>query len=164
MAEKMLRGKEPLTLWKGANGGPGGHLYRGGLLDPEVVDADDRKRLIAEGFLDLVVRKGESFVLAEDTDTGDKGDPVTVGDSGLVPDSETDNGTVNTPAETVADPELETRRAAARAKLPADGSMPKASNGQDVWVEYLVRDGGSYDDLVKQDKDELIKLAKSRQS
>ncbi|MEV0214288.1 hypothetical protein [Micromonospora sp. NPDC050695] len=164
MAEKLLRGKAPLTLWKGANGAAGGHLYRGGLLDPETVDADDRKRLIDEGFLDVVVRKGESFVLAEDTDTGDKGDPVTVGDAGLVPKSETDNGTVNTPTEPVADPELETRRAAARAKLPADGSAPKSSHGQDVWVEYHVAQGGNYDDLAKQDKAELIKLAQSRQS
>lgn len=164
MAEKLLRGKAPLTLWQGANGAAGGHLYRGGLLDPETVDADDRKRLINEGFLDVVVRKGESFVLAEDTDTGDKGDPVTVGDAGLVPESETDNGTVNTPTEPVADPERETRRAAARAKLPVDGSAPKASNGQDVWVEYHVAQGGNYDDLAKQDRDELIKLAKSRQS
>lgn len=163
MAEKFLRGKAPLTLWKGANGGAGGHLYRGGLLDLEAVDADDRKRLVQDGFLDLVVRNGEQFVLAQDTDTGDQGDPLTVGDNGLVPESETDNGTVNTPAETVADPELETRRAAAREKLPADGSMPKPQNGHDVWVEYHVAQGGNYDDLVKQDKQDLIDLAKSRQ-
>ncbi|MFI1194074.1 hypothetical protein ACH4T9_12565 [Micromonospora sp. NPDC020750] len=163
MTEKMLRGKGPLTIWKGANGGPGGHLYRGGVLDPKAVDADDRERLIREGFLDVVVRRGESFVLAEDSDTGDKGDPVTVGDNGVVPESEKDNGTVNTPAQTVADPEAETRRAAARTKLPADGSMPKSTHGHDVWVEYHVAQGGDYDDLVKQDKADLVKLAQQRQ-
>lgn len=62
------------------------------------------------------------------------------------------------------DPEVAQKRAAARAKLPADGSAPKASNGQDVWVEYHVAQGGDYADLAKQDRDELIKLAKSRQS
>ena len=164
MAEKMLRGKAPLTVWRGANGGPGGSLYRGGVLDPKLVDADDRDRLVTEGFLDWVVRDGESWKLAEDTDTGDKGDPVTIGDAGLPPADEQDNGTVNTPAETPADPELETRRAAARAKLPADGSAPKASHGQDVWVEYLVAQGGNYDDLAKQDKKELQELAARRES
>jgi hypothetical protein len=59
---------------------------------------------------------------------------------------------------------VEARRAAARAKLPAGGGLPKANHGQDVWVEYHVAQGGSYDDLVKQDKQALIDLAKSRQS
>lgn len=56
------------------------------------------------------------------------------------------------------------RRAAARAKLPADGSAPDGRASKDVWVEYHVAQGGSYDDLVKQDKAELVKLAQQRQS
>ncbi|WP_328344805.1 hypothetical protein [Micromonospora sp. NBC_00421] len=58
---------------------------------------------------------------------------------------------------------LATKRAAARGKLPTDGSPPKSSHGQDVWVEYHVAQGGSYDDLAGQDKQALIDLAKSRQ-
>jgi len=163
MAEKLLRGKAPLTVWRGANDGPGGQLYRGGLIDARLVDADDRKRLIAEGFLELVVRDGEDFKLAEDTNTGQAGDPVTIGDASVADPDEPDPGKVNTAADTVADPELEARRAEARSKLPADGSAPDGRASQAVWVEYLVREGGNYDDLASQDKAELTKLAKARQ-
>ncbi|MET8278270.1 hypothetical protein [Micromonospora sp. NPDC005174] len=63
------------------------------------------------------------------------------------------------------DPEVEQKRAAARAKLPADGSAPKSSHGIDVWVEYLVGQGYDYAQVSKeQDKQVLIDLAKSRQS
>ena len=162
MTEKLLRGKQPLTVWRGANGGPGGNLYRGGLLDPKQVDSDDMKRLVAEGFLEFVVRDGESFVLADDTDTGQKGDPVTVGDNGLVPESEVDNGTVNPPTTPVENPELETKRAEARAKLPADGSPPKATHGEDVWIEYAVKQGIDRGEAEKAGKDELRKLLTSK--
>lgn len=77
-----------------------------------------------------------------------------------------EQGAQGTPEDTTRRSEAdatEARRAAARAKLPADGSPPKASNGQDVWVEYHVAQGGNYDDLVKQDKPELIRLAEQRQ-
>lgn len=60
--------------------------------------------------------------------------------------------------------EVDEKRAAARAKLPTDGSAPKSSHGQDVWVEYLVANGSAYDDVAKADKAELMKLAQSRQS
>lgn len=43
--------------------------------------------------------------------------------------------------ESVADPELLTKRSAAAAKLPADGSAPKNAHGEDVWMEYAVRKG-----------------------
>lgn len=159
MAEKMLRGKQPLTIWRGVNGGAGGHLYRGGLLDPDIVDPDDRKRLVDEGFLDVVVRKGESFVLAEDSDTGDKGDPVTVGDNGLVPESEQgDNGTTNTPANPVSDPGAEAKQAEARSKLPVDGSAPHANAGEDVWIEYAVKQGLDRTEAAKAGKAELKKV------
>ncbi len=62
-------------------------------------------------------------------------------------------------------PEVAQKRAAAREKLPADGSAPKAQNGIDVWVEYLVDQGYDYAQVSKeQDKQVLIDLAKSRQS
>lgn len=163
MAEKFLRSKAPLTVYRGANDGPGGQVYRNSTVDYRLVDPDDRKRLINEGFFEVVVRSGEGFVLAEDTDDGNKGDPVTVADASIADPDEPDPGKVNTPAETAADPELETRRAEARTKLPADGSAPHHNAGQAVWVEYLVAQGGRYEDLASQDKADLQAIAKARQ-
>lgn len=62
------------------------------------------------------------------------------------------------------DADVAERRAAARAKLPDGGAMPDGRASQAVWVEYLTANGGSYDDLKDVDKDELVKLAKQRQS
>lgn len=181
MTDKFLRGKAPLTIWRGAMSGPGGHLYRGGLLEPNQVDPKNRDRLVAEGFLEWVVRDGEQFKLAEDTSTGEKGDPVTVGDSGVVPASETDPGTVNltgmelaeaarlaevaaesdAAAMARADAEVAEKRAAAKAKLPADGSAPHGNASRDVWVEFLAGKGYDYSELAKQEnKADLIDLAK----
>ncbi|MGX6605655.1 hypothetical protein ACWKSP_26505 [Micromonosporaceae bacterium Da 78-11] len=61
-----------------------------------------------------------------------------------------------------ADAELAEKRAAAKAKLPADGSVPDGRAAQPVWVEYLAAKGGRYEDLAKADKDELIKLARQQ--
>ncbi len=62
-----------------------------------------------------------------------------------------------------AEQDVAEKRAAAQAKLPADGSLPDGRAGRDVWVEYLVRDGASYDDVKDADKADLMELAKSRQ-
>lgn len=158
MAEKMLRGKAPLTIWRGAGGSAGGHLYRGGVVDPRSVDPDDRARLIAEGYLELVERSGEGWKLAQDTADGEKGDPVSVGDAGLRDPNEPDPGVVNTPTTPLENPEAETRRAEARAKLPADGSAPHANAGEPVWVEYAVKEGVDRAEAEKAGKDELRKL------
>lgn len=61
-----------------------------------------------------------------------------------------------------ADAEVVDKRAKAAAKLPEDGSAPKGTAGQDVFVEYLAKRGYSYDELVKQDKSELVDLAKQQ--
>lgn len=52
------------------------------------------------------------------------------------------------------------KRAAARAKLPEDGSAPDGRAGHDVWVEYLAARGYDYFELAKQEKSELVSLAK----
>jgi hypothetical protein len=78
----------------------------------------------------------------------------------------TEQGVQNTPEDNTrqqAVDSTEAKRAAARAKLPTDGSAPDGRASQAVWVEYHVTQGGNYDDLVKQDKAELIKLAQQRQ-
>jgi hypothetical protein len=178
MTDKFLRGKQPLTFWRGAAGGAGGYLYRGGLLDPNQIDAKDRDRLVDEGFLEYVVRDGEQFRLAEDTDTGAKGDPVTIGDNGFPAASEVDNGTVNSEVtnqaqeqrkadadaaeKAKADAEVADRRAAAKAKLPEDGSAPDGRASKDVRVEWLAGQGHDYDELMKQDDAALKDLVKQR--
>lgn len=60
------------------------------------------------------------------------------------------------------DSDVASKREAAKAKLPSDGSMPDGRAGKDVWVEYHVAQGGSFDDLSKQDKAELVSLAQQR--
>lgn len=67
-------------------------------------------------------------------------------------------------AKAKADADLEEKRAAAKAKLPADGSAPDGRLAQPVWVEYLVSRGSNYDDVQGVDKAELIELAKQQQS
>jgi hypothetical protein len=58
-----------------------------------------------------------------------------------------------------ADAEIANRRAAAKAKLPSDGSAPDGRAAQPVWVEYLASKGYDYAELTKQDRTELQKLA-----
>lgn len=52
-------------------------------------------------------------------------------------------------------------RVAARAKVPADGSLPHHNAGQPVWVEFLAAKGYDYDALKGQDKPDLVELAKN---
>ncbi|GIM88893.1 hypothetical protein [Paractinoplanes toevensis] len=60
-----------------------------------------------------------------------------------------------------ADADLAEKRTAAKAKLPADGSVPDGRAGKDVFVEFLAGNGYDYDEVAKvQDKGELIELAK----
>lgn len=59
-----------------------------------------------------------------------------------------------------ADAEVDEKRAAARAKLPEDGSEPDGRAGEAVWVEYLAANGYDYDAVKDADKAELRQLAK----
>lgn len=164
--KRMLRGKEPMTIWRGAGGSAGGNLYRGGLIDPNRIDPGDRERLVAEQFLEWVVRDGEGWKLAEDTPTGNEGDPVSVGDAGLRDPQERDPGTINVdpvPPPSQTDSGVDAKREAARSKLDSMGGVPDGRASKDVLVEYLVRQGGSYDDLAKADKADLVEMVKSRQ-
>ncbi|GGM53350.1 hypothetical protein GCM10007977_063700 [Dactylosporangium sucinum] len=159
MAKKMLRGKAPLTMYRGAHGEPGGHLYRNSVIDPRLVDDVDRDRLVREGFVEYVVLDGETWRLAADTDDAEAGDPVTVGDVGLVGPGEHDPGNTNVEADTSgADPELEQKRAAARAKLAELGGTPDGRAPNDVLVEFLVVKGYDRAEVEKADRKELQKL------
>ncbi len=157
--KKMLRGKAPLTMYRGA-GGVGGNVYRGTVVDPRLIDVTDRERLVREQFLEWVVPDGESWKLAEDTKDGEAGDSVTVGDVGLVEPSERDPGKTNTEADTSkADPEVEQKRAAAQAKLAELGGTPDGRASNEVLVEFLVGKGYDRAEVEKADRTELRKLA-----
>lgn len=67
--------------------------------------------------------------------------------------------TATAPANPATDTEVEAKRAAARAKLPTDGSRPDGRAAQAVWVEYLVTKGYSYDAVVNEPKATLMELA-----
>ncbi len=157
--DRLLRGVAPLTMWRG-NGGPGGNLYRGGVLDPDVVDPVDRDRLVEEGYLEWAVRDGESFKRADDTDAGKAGEPVTVGDAALADPNEQDNGTVNWQAQRVDDPDVEAKRADARRQLPQDGSAPDGRKSDAVFVEFLVGRGYDRAEVEKASGADLRRLAK----
>jgi hypothetical protein len=162
MASRMLRGRAPLTFVRGA-AGVGQHVYFSQLVDPAAVDKDEQARLVDEHFLEWVVPDGDGWKLAEDTVSGGKGDAVTVGSTAIAdPDGpETDPGDTNVDASKAkADAEVADKRAAAKAKLPSDGSAPHGNASKDVWVEYLAGRGYDYDELVKQDKSDLVELAK----
>lgn len=61
-------------------------------------------------------------------------------------------------AKAKADAEVAERRAAAQAKLPADGSAPHANAGEPVWVEYAVKQGVDRNEAQAAGKEELRKL------
>lgn len=169
-AEKMLRGRAALTVVRGT---PGRHVYRNEVVDPRLVYPEDTDRLVAEGFLEWVVKKGEDYTLVQDGPSGDAGDSVTVGTTSadVSPQAQqsegndpADPGLTNSPAKTeapavdTAAAEVEKRRAAARAKLPSDGSAPDGRAADQVYVEYLVGKGYGRVELEKTDREELKKL------
>jgi len=67
-------------------------------------------------------------------------------------------------AKAQADADLTEKRAAARAKLPADGSAPDGRASQEVWVEFLVSKGSDYDSIKDVEKAELRALADQQKS
>lgn len=72
------------------------------------------------------------------------------GDSGHQDDSKDD-----------ANSDVEAKRAAARAKLPADGSAPAGNASHEVWVEYAVAKGYDRAEVEKSSRDDLKALFKN---
>ncbi|WP_146605932.1 hypothetical protein [Micromonospora craterilacus] len=61
--------------------------------------------------------------------------------------------------------DTEARRQTARDKLAKlGGKAPNARHGDEVLVEYLVQQGGNYEDLVRAERDDLLGMVKARQS
>lgn len=119
-------------------------LYKGALVPAE---APELKHLLSTGLVEQV---------GDDETGGVNADGITVVEAERKAESE--NPEADAAAKLAAD------REAARAKLPADGSMPDGRASQAVWVEYHVAQGGDYEELSRQDKPTLVELAKSRQS
>jgi hypothetical protein len=97
---------------------------------------------------------------------GDDGDVGLNAEGGLGP-AETDASlpgsvvAVVSAAPDVVSPDEAERRAAAVAKLDEAGGVPDGRHGEDVWVEYAVRQGLDRDEARRAGKEELRKaLAK----
>ncbi|MEU4558536.1 hypothetical protein AB0F72_09100 [Actinoplanes sp. NPDC023936] len=155
-------------------------LYKGAFL-PDGVDAERLKFLIDGGFvadtdeapiapnaaveqdpargLDSVTTE----VLAGEKPEEPRRDPALQAGE-RVAEVVTAEGAVDKAAEsprTASDASaVEAKRAAARARLPEGGAEPDGRASKDVWVEYLAAKGYDYDELVKQEKPDLQKLAK----
>jgi hypothetical protein len=88
--------------------------------------------------------------------------PPAVTTTPVVKSDEQRKADAETAAKDRADVDLVQRRAAAKAKLPTDGSAPDGRQSQTVWVEYLVSKGSNYDDVKDASKEELQALAKQQ--
>jgi hypothetical protein len=163
----LLRGAAPMTTARGISGSYLPPIYRNQLVRAESLHPDDLKRLTDWGYLvpesnpaavpaaampAVIGHDDEVFFV--DNPTGDE-KPLTVG-------PERDPNAKADADKAKADADLAEKRAAAKAKLPADGSAPDGRLGQPVWVEYLVSKGSNYDDVQSVDKDQLVALAKQQ--
>ncbi|MFY1595484.1 hypothetical protein [Micromonospora sp. WMMD737] len=142
-----------------------------GALIPE--DAPELKHLLDIG---MAARVGGDETGGVNAD----GEPAAIADGTVVPNPDgsralapADEETTDT-APSAAGPEPSAddkdtadtaeRRRVAREKLAAlGGKAPDGRSHPDVLVEYLVAQGGSYDDLVRADKSDLLELVKARQ-
>lgn len=97
-------------------------------------------------------------------DGANPGAPVVLNDPGVVNErAHADvKAAVEQDAQAKSDADVVKARAAAKAKLPPDGSAPDGRASKDVFVEYLAGKGYDYAELSKQDKAELQKLAASQ--
>lgn len=133
--------------------GPMTRLLDKGALLPSGVPADRIRHLLSVGLIKAVGSAGPELPGAA-VPGGVADERVPSAEGSVDPGSQGQSGS----------PDDDPERAAARAKLPADGALPHHAAGQPVWVEWHVAQGGNYDDLKNQDKATLVELAKSRQS
>ncbi|MFB6392626.1 hypothetical protein [Polymorphospora lycopeni] len=161
MATYQVVGECAYVTVAGATGAMRTLVMKGAIV-PE--SAPELRHLLASG---LVARAdGETGGVNAD------GVPAALVDDGKKPGKATaeqskqsQSGAAKAEEQAKADAEQAERRKAAQEKL-ADlgGKAPDGRASHDVLVEYLVSQGGSYDDLVKSDKAALVELVKSRQS
>lgn len=119
------------------------HVLRDGLL-PDGVPDDRIQHLLSVGMIRAV---GVVAHAPADTGGADTDGPSVPGSPG---------------GDTPPQPEeLSEERKAARAKLPADGSLPHHAAGKAVWVEAAVDRGYAYEAANAASKAELVELLKS---
>ncbi len=135
-------------------------LYKGSII-PESATAKEIEHLLSLKLIAPI--GGEPFgthevgaVSGGDVRTGLDGKPVVSDEPGIGQPVD-DAG-----SKAKADGELAEKRAAAKAKLPADGSAPHGNAAQAVWVEYVVGRGQDYDTVKDVDRDELKALAEQQ--
>jgi hypothetical protein len=145
VTQQTVNGPMKSLLYAGHVLGPGyteaeiAHNVAGGLIR-EIGGDDD---LIAA--IEFGANHPRSQVLTAEHPVADTGETVETGET-VVDDSQP-----------IAN-ETDADRAAAKAKLPTDGSAPKANAAQAVWVEYAVAKGYGFDASKGATRDELIKL------
>ena len=170
MSEDLLRGVAPLTMARSVSGSYLPPIYRGQMVRARQLNPDDLERLTDWGYLAPVsAGDGHSAV------AGAALPPVIGHDDEvfLVDHPSAKEPVLSTGPErsatldrekAKAETEVADKRAAAKAKLPADGSAPDGRAAQAVWVEYLVSKGSRYDDVKDADKADLQKLAEQQKS
>ncbi len=122
--------------------------YRGAYIAP---DAPELKHLLDSGMA-AKVGDGGGFGLNAEGGLGAAETPAE-GPRSVVSATVPTTDTVSTSA----DADAERRQAAARAKLPSDGSAPDGRASEDVWVEYAVARGMDRDEASKAGKEEIRK-------
>jgi hypothetical protein len=90
---------------------------------------------------------------------GNPGDPVPTFDPGVV-NEQAHRAVAQAGDEQAKADAVEAKRAAAAAKLPADGSAPDGRAATEVWVEYAVRQGYDRETVEKSSKDDIRALFK----
>lgn len=134
-------------------------LLKGALVP---ADAPQLPHLLANGFVVQVGGEETGGVDASGVPSGAYTEPVPPGltTTPVEKTPEQRQADVDAAAKSKADAEVADRRAAARAKLPVDGSAPHGNASKEVWVEYLAARGYDYGELSKQDKADLVELTK----
>jgi len=166
----LLRGVAPLTMARGITGSYLPPIYRNQMVRAGQLHPADLKRLTEWGYL-VPAEKGDGHSAV----AGAALPPVIGHDDEvfLVDHPSAQEPVLSTGPErsatldrekAKADAEIAEKRAAAKAKLPTDGSAPDGRAGQAVWVEYLVARGSNYDDVKDVDKADLQKLAEQQKS
>lgn len=131
-------------------------IYKGAFV-PDDCDPDRLKHLVDTGMVkevgsadDTALAPNAAIVPEENATTGGQ----RLGPDGSVkPRVDGGDGSGDK-----ADPKVQARRDAAKAKLPADGSKPDGRSGDQVFVEYLVGKGYDRAELEKADRVTLTRM------
>ncbi len=121
------------------------------LVDSKLVAKVDGEPIAPNAAIEQDPNSGKSYeeAFGDATTSGDAGD----GTHPVVTEEQRQEQRAATEENT----ETERKRAAARAKLPADGSAPDGRASQEVWVEFAVARGLDRTEAEKASKEDLRK-------